>query len=91
MLSRSVKVKGIDLDNVVNKQNSQDAYSAFREIITEKCNIYFPNRKSENDTAVKKTWLTSALIQSITVKKINHTYRKIKVMILRKDCFLQNL
>ena len=73
MLSRSVKVKGIDLDDVVNKQNSQDSYSAFHEIITEKCNIYFPNRKSENDTAVKKN-MANECFNTINHSEENESY-----------------
>ena len=41
----SEEIKGINWDNVVDKRNAQEAYSAFHEIITEKYNLCFPIKK----------------------------------------------
>ena len=64
----SEELKGIDWENVVNKQNAQEAYSIFHKIITEKCNLCFPIKKCQKRYYNKKSWLTSALKQSIKVK-----------------------
>ena len=64
----SEEIEGINWDNVVDKQNAQEAYSAFHEIITEKYNLCFPTRKCKKRYYNKKPWLTSALKQSIKAK-----------------------
>ena len=79
----SEEIKGINQDNVVDKRNAQEAYSAFHEIITEKYNLCFPIKKCKKRYYNKKPWLTSALKNQLE-RKINYTYREIKVMILKK-------
>ena len=50
----SEEIKGIICDNVVNKQNSQEACSAFHEIVTEKYNICLPIQKCQKRYYNKK-------------------------------------
>ena len=71
----SEELKGIDWENVVNKQNAQEAYSIFHKIITEKYNLCFPIKKCRKRYYNKKPWLTSALKQSIKVKNKLYVWR----------------
>ena len=64
----SEELKGIDWENVVNKQNAQEAFSIFHKIKTEKYNLCFPIKKGKKRYYNKKPWLTSVLKQSIKVK-----------------------
>ena len=49
----SEELKGIDWENVVKKQNAQEAYSILQKIITEKYNLCFPIKKCQKDTTIK--------------------------------------
>ena len=81
----SEEIKGINWDNVVYKHNAQEAYSAFHEIITEKCNLCFPIKKCKKLYHNKKPWLTSAFKQSIKTEnklyisrnKVDDTEKKV--------------
>ena len=50
----SEELKAIDWENVVNKQNAQEAYSIFHKIITEKYNLCFPIKKCQKRYYNKK-------------------------------------
>ena len=61
----------VDWQFVVTETETQSFYSKFCEVISTKYNACFPYRKISKKYYKKKPWLSTALIETIKIKKKN--------------------
>ena len=60
----------VDWQFVLTETDTQSAYSKFYEVISTKYNVCFPYRKISKKYYKNKPWLSTALKESIKIKKL---------------------
>ena len=62
------EMQQIDWENVMNLKEAQAAFPEFHAAVTKSYNKSFPYKKSNKPYLNRKSWLTSALKESIKIK-----------------------